>query len=184
MKIAVMQPYWHPYAGYFRLFAATDLFVFLDDIQFNRRGRVHRFDNNDRRWTTLPIKKTDRDTTRIMDLQWQKGKEKDLPPVDYIIGVVGEACRLLGLHFNCARSSGMGIMLAGQDKIIAVCNKLGATEYVNLPGGRDLYDEESFARENIKLTFLPDYRGSYKSVANRFGREDPDDIRKEIYDNL
>ena len=34
MKVAIMQPYFMPYAGYFRLFAAADLFVALDCVQF------------------------------------------------------------------------------------------------------------------------------------------------------
>ena len=57
-----MQPYFFPYAGYFRLFAATDLFVVLDDVQFPRRGWVHRnrlhTASGDTAWLTLPIEKT------------------------------------------------------------------------------------------------------------------------------
>ncbi|MEL6186537.1 MAG: WbqC family protein, partial [Myxococcota bacterium] len=30
MRVAIMQPYFMPYLGYFRLFAATDLFVVYD----------------------------------------------------------------------------------------------------------------------------------------------------------
>jgi hypothetical protein len=36
--VAVMQPYFMPYAGYFRLFAAADVFVLFDCVQFPRRG--------------------------------------------------------------------------------------------------------------------------------------------------
>lgn len=67
MRIAVMQPYFYPYAGYFRLFAATDLFVVLDNVQFPRRGWVHRNRLPDRTgksaWLTLPLVKTPRDAT-------------------------------------------------------------------------------------------------------------------------
>ena len=37
-----MQPYFYPYAGYFRLLVAADVFVIYDCVQFPRRGRVHR----------------------------------------------------------------------------------------------------------------------------------------------
>ena len=40
--VAIMQPYFYPYAGYFRLFARADLFVVYDCVQFPRRGWVHR----------------------------------------------------------------------------------------------------------------------------------------------
>ena len=56
-----MQPYFFPYIGYFNLINMTDIFVFLDNVQFNRRGWIHRNklfnfeDNLD--WLTLPLKK-------------------------------------------------------------------------------------------------------------------------------
>src|ERR1051325_1477014 len=37
-----MQPYFLPYAGYFRLFASADLFVIYDCVQFPRRGWADR----------------------------------------------------------------------------------------------------------------------------------------------
>jgi hypothetical protein len=40
--VAIMQPYFFPYAGYFRLFSRADLFVVFDCVQFPRRGWVHR----------------------------------------------------------------------------------------------------------------------------------------------
>ena len=57
-----MQPYFFPYIGYFNLINMTDIFVFLDNVQFNRRGWIHRNklfnfkDNLD--WLTLPLKKS------------------------------------------------------------------------------------------------------------------------------
>jgi len=60
-----MQPYFVPYAGYFRLFSASDLFVIYDCVQFPRRGWVHRNRLVDRtgaeRWLTLPIEKAPQD---------------------------------------------------------------------------------------------------------------------------
>lgn len=42
MKIAIMQPYFFPYMGYFQLISASDTFVFLDDVNHIKRGWVHR----------------------------------------------------------------------------------------------------------------------------------------------
>jgi hypothetical protein len=54
-----MQPYFYPYAGYFRLFAVADIVVLLDDVQFPRRGRVHRSEvpgpSGRIEWLTLPL---------------------------------------------------------------------------------------------------------------------------------
>lgn len=42
MKIAVMQPYFFPYIGYFQLIDAVDKFVFYDDVNFITRGWINR----------------------------------------------------------------------------------------------------------------------------------------------
>lgn len=66
MRVAIMQPYFYPYLGYFRLLSQTDLFILLDSVQFPRRGRVHRAPVVDGKtqegWLTLPLIKTPRDS--------------------------------------------------------------------------------------------------------------------------
>lgn len=44
--------------------------------------------------------------------------------------------------------------LRGQDRIIDLCKRLGATEYTNPIGGLNLYTHEAFAREGIRLGFI------------------------------
>jgi hypothetical protein len=74
--IAIMQPYFIPFAGYFQLFAAADLVVLFDCVQFKRRGRIHRNllrGPRDRTlWLTLPLTKQPRNT-RIVDLRFRDG---------------------------------------------------------------------------------------------------------------
>ncbi len=70
-SVAVMQPYFYPYAGYFRLLVAAETFVIFDDVQFARRGRVHRCEvagaDGKVRWLTLPLSSAPRDVL-IRDL--------------------------------------------------------------------------------------------------------------------
>ena len=40
--IAMMQPYWFPYLGYFQLIAAADAFVLGDDLQYIKDGWINR----------------------------------------------------------------------------------------------------------------------------------------------
>ena len=42
MRLAVMQPYVFPYLGYFQLLSAVDRFVFFDDVNFIKKGWIHR----------------------------------------------------------------------------------------------------------------------------------------------
>jgi hypothetical protein len=63
MRVAIMQPYFFPYAGYYRLFAAADVFILYDCVQFPRRGWVHRNRLPDAKgeltWLTLPVEYAD-----------------------------------------------------------------------------------------------------------------------------
>ena len=71
--VAIMQPYFVPYAGYFRLIAAADLFVIYDCVQFPRRGWVHRNrlvdHSGNERWLTLPLVRAAQ-TVLIRDLEF------------------------------------------------------------------------------------------------------------------
>lgn len=58
MKCAIMQPTFLPWAGYFNLMASVDVFVFLDDAQYQKsswhnRNRVPV--NDVPQWLTVPI---------------------------------------------------------------------------------------------------------------------------------
>lgn len=63
--VAIMQPYFLPYAGYFRLVTGADTFVIYDCVQFPRRGWVHRNKLRDRsgaeQWLTLPLQPAPQD---------------------------------------------------------------------------------------------------------------------------
>lgn len=60
MKIAIMQPYFFPYIGYFQLMNAVDEFVIYDNIEFTKKGWINRnrilVDGKDT-YITLPLKK-------------------------------------------------------------------------------------------------------------------------------
>jgi len=58
--VAVMQPYFLPYIGYWQLLAAADIFVILDDVNFITRGYINRNSillNGAPHLFTLPLKK-------------------------------------------------------------------------------------------------------------------------------
>lgn len=42
MKLAVMQPYFFPYIGYFQLIQAVDTFIVYDNIQYTKEGWINR----------------------------------------------------------------------------------------------------------------------------------------------
>lgn len=42
MKLAIMQPYFFPYIGYFQLIAAVDMLVVYDNIKYTKKGWINR----------------------------------------------------------------------------------------------------------------------------------------------
>ncbi len=59
MRLAINQPYFLPYIGYFQLIAAADEFIVYDNIKYTKKGWINRnrFLRNDNAVTfTLPLK--------------------------------------------------------------------------------------------------------------------------------
>ncbi len=69
MKIAIMQPYFFPYIGYFQLIHSVDEFVIYDNIEFVRKGWINRnriLVNGVDTFISLPLKK-DSDYSLVKD---------------------------------------------------------------------------------------------------------------------
>jgi hypothetical protein len=79
-------------------------------------------------------------------------------------------CDRLELHPRWVISSNFekNNSLRGQDKVIVVCNRLGASRYINSPGGSDLYDRSDFRREQIELAFIEPGHTSYLQFSDPF----------------
>lgn len=71
MKVALMQPYFFPYIGYFQLIQAVDEFVIFDNAQYIRRGWMNRNrilnGQKEIAYINMPIQKADRET-KIKDI--------------------------------------------------------------------------------------------------------------------
>lgn len=58
--------------------------------------------------------------------------------------------------------------LNGEDRILSICKQFGATHYVNLPGGRELYSTETFQDHGIKLGFIVSEHFTYRQFDKNF----------------
>ena len=81
MKIAIMQPTFNPWLGYFDLINSVDVFVFLDNVQLARRSWQVRNKikaNGQELFITIPIKKTSHRNDLLIkeaiinDFEWVK----------------------------------------------------------------------------------------------------------------
>ena len=102
--------------------------------------------------------------------------------VDYAERQLEAACELLGLRCRLIRSSTLDIdpALKAQDRILAILRTVAASDYLNAPGGRALYQDGAFAAEGLKLHFLDDYVGPSWSLLHRLASETVQAVRTEI----
>lgn len=73
-RAAIMQPTFLPWCGYFALMASVDLFVFLDDVQFDKRSWQQRNrikTANGVIWLTVPVLTKGRRDQTILEAQIQ-----------------------------------------------------------------------------------------------------------------
>ena len=80
--VAIMQPYFMAYIGYFQLINSVDTFVIYDNIQYTKKGFINRnriLHNGTDKQFTIPIKK-DSDYLNVVDRNisetWSKDRKK------------------------------------------------------------------------------------------------------------
>lgn len=79
MKVAIMQPYFFPYIGYFQLIAAVDRFIFLDNVNHIKQGWIHRnriLINHSPAWLSLSLIKASQNR-KISEINVNRDKKED-----------------------------------------------------------------------------------------------------------
>jgi hypothetical protein len=204
MKVAIMQPYFFPYIGYFQLINAVDTFVVYDDVNFIKKGWINRNNilvNNEQFLFTVALKSASQnklinqisidensswriDLLKTIKLAYSKAPffEQVFPLIQdiitkdeiniskLIIYSLNKICGFLSIKTNIIISSEIekNNNLKGQDKIIEICKKLNATNYINASGGIALYDKNVFLDNNITLDFIKSSPIIYKQFENTF----------------
>ncbi|MFB5621865.1 MAG: WbqC family protein, partial [Candidatus Nitrosomaritimum yanchengensis] len=197
MKLAIMQPYFFPYLGYFDLIHNADLFIIYDTVQYIKQGWINRnriLHPNKVGWQyiNVPVDSTsfhDSYRTSILDIKiarhtsWQNrlvaqlSHYKNNAPyfketIEFIkktlsieesyisrlnVQILEQCTKFLNISFQHQFSSELDIQLdkklTAEEKVLLLCEYFRAKEYINLPGGIDLYNPKDFIKRNIKLTF-------------------------------
>lgn len=88
----------------------------------------------------------------------------------YILESFKIICEYLDIKTELLLSSELSknVGLKGQDKVLHICEILGATEYYNAIGGRQLYSKDVFAEKQIALKFLQMEDIKYKQFTDEF----------------
>jgi len=88
----------------------------------------------------------------------------------YILNSVIQISSHLGIQTEFVVSSKVDIdhNLKAQDKVLALCEALGASTYINPIGGAELYDQTDFADRGIDLKFIESLKFKYSQFDNTF----------------
>lgn len=203
MRVAIMQPYFLPYIGYFQLIAAVDVFVLYDNVKYTKKGWINRnrlLLNGAESTFSLPLKK-DSDYLHIIDreLSYDFSPQKFLNQVmgayvkapqfntiwPLIKGIVEyedknlfrflhnsivKISQYLDLKTQIKISSEIPILddLKNQEKVLALCEALGAGTYLNAIGGIDLYAQDAFLKKGVELKFIKSLPFQYSQLGNPF----------------
>jgi WbqC-like protein family len=130
MVVAIMQPYFLPYIGYFQLINAVDTFVVYDNIKYTKKGWINRnrilVDGKDE-YITLPLKK-DSDflniDQRFLADSFQDDKEKILRKTGSYYKKApyfNEAFALLNDILNCPEKN---LFHFNYQSLVKICNYL------------------------------------------------------------
>jgi len=58
--------------------------------------------------------------------------------------------------------------LKGPEKVLAICDELDVKHYINVPGGKSLYDYQTFEARGLKLSFIEPNAITYKQFKNEY----------------
>jgi len=203
MKVAIMQPYFFPYIGYFQLINAVDVFIVYDNIKYTKKGWINRnriLQNGSDVMFSLPLKKDsdylnvdqrflspDFDRKKLLnkikeayrkapyfEMGYNLIENSVLHDEDnlfeYIYYSLKDICRFLDISTEIKVSSSIDInhSLQSEEKVLAICENLGAETYINAIGGHNLYSQKKFSNYDIGLKFIQTNAIGYKQLNNDF----------------
>jgi len=185
MIVAIHQPQYLPWIPYCDKADQCDVFVYLDNVQFQKNGVQNRnqiLTAQGPRYLTVPVRAsldlTIRETP-IADRVWPRKHirtieqeyrrapfaagfdatlrallEQEWPSLAALnIAVTEWMFERLGLRCRRVCASELAIAGAKEDLVIAICQALGATEYLSGGGARSYQTAENFAAHGLQLRY-------------------------------
>ena len=188
MRLAILQPSYLPWLGYFDQMDRVDRFVYLDDVQFTRRDWRNRNRIRTREgwaWLTVPVLQKHRfqqslTETRIdTSLPWRRKHREAIRThygrsphfdvhfpyfdtlydrqwrwlVDLCVETTEALKNILGIATPTLQSSRMQVRDSRQEKVLAICTRLGAHHYLTGDAARSYLSPQVLEASGIGLEF-------------------------------
>ena len=151
----------------------ADIFVLLDDVKFckNEFYNRNRFKNKQEQdeWFTVPVEKKAnskliKDVYVAKDFGWKKKLLKQMyynfkedfskiyeheKIIDMNVDSIEYCRKKLNIKIPMIKSSELNVEGVNSERLVNICKKVDATQYISGPFGRDYLDESLFTDINI-----------------------------------
>ena len=165
MRVSIHQPNFFPHLPIFKKMAASHIFVILGHCQFEKNGFQNRFYHNGRLYTMSVPKKTELicEKTYIKpERDWldikRRLKDYEMDEFDYCISesllntntaIIEHIAGMLKINVQIRHD--FETEKTGTARLVDICKKYGAYEYIAGPSGPKYLDIEQFKRAGIKV---------------------------------
>jgi hypothetical protein len=186
-SLVVLQPGYLPWLGFFDQVQRSDVFVYYDDVQFDKHGWRNRnrvkAPNGAPHWLTVPVLHSGRNWPAILELEidnrtpWARKHvgtlkqfyrkapylDRYLPAlaevlerrwvllVDLDLAVTELIWSWLGLTRPTLRASALGIPGKQSERLVALCQHVGARCYLSGNAAKNYLDTALFVRHGIEV---------------------------------
>ena len=181
MKVAIHQSQYHPWINYYIKIAKADIFIFLDEVQFQKNGLQNRNKIktlSGEKWITIPVKQSMSQKISEVESQgilWKKkhynsitqnyknsvlifndlyGKmyQNNVTNLSNINrNIIESTCKYFGIDTEIISQSELKTEGKKSDLIIDICKKLKCDTYISGPGAISYLEKENFKRNNIDI---------------------------------
>jgi len=181
MIVAIHQPNFAPWLGYFHKMQNADVFVLLDDVPISRRGYTRRVKIQGDRWLSVPVHSgfttpineitlADEDFAashhgilraaygpspeldEFVAAERRAVAESDLL-VDLNLAVLEHLRVKLAINTKMIRSSELDVQGTSTERLVSIVSQLGGDIYLSGSGGRSYQDEDLFEHVGIALRY-------------------------------
>lgn len=184
MKVTIHQPEHFPYMGFFEKMKISDIFVILDDVQYKKNNWQNRnkFLNKNKVEEFFSVqvekgatKKNIKDV-KVVEGSWKTKNIKKIKQnfnidttqiysynklIDINMASIKWAMEQLNINTPLIYSSSLSISTKGTQRLVDICEKLKATEYISGEGGKSYLKENLF---NCKVNYFTPKINNYYSV--------------------
>ena len=203
MKVAILQPGYIPWLGFFEQVYRSDKFVLYDDVQFDKnswrnRNRIKTPDGP--LWLTVPVRQKGHISQTLLETEivgknpWPRKHLNSLRSyytkapyfknyiddfseilqqewtylVDLDIALINYLLEKLGITTSLIRSSELKIPGKKTERLVSLCEELGATTFYEGSAGKNYMEEKRFEEAGINLEYQDYQHPTYPQLYGEF----------------